>query len=45
MEQRAVDLAWDAGAEGNRWDAGASLDQNGNTAQMSEAYSVALLQI
>ena len=45
MEQRAVDLAWDAGAEGNRWDAGASLDQNGNTAQMSKACSVALLQI
>ena len=36
MELQAVGLAWDAGA---------SLDQNGNTAQMSEAYSVALLQI
>ena len=45
MEQRVVDLAWDAGAEGNRWNAAASLDQNGNTAQMSEACSVALLQI
>ena len=40
MEQRAVDLAWDAGAEGNRWNAASSLDQNGNTVQKSKACSV-----
>ena len=37
MELHTVGLAWDAGAEGTRWDAAARVGTNGNTTQMSEA--------